>query len=176
MRKKVLLLAIITILPLTSCFTRGDIDIKENDQSNGELEDIDYDTAVDAGIFVDSNELRERLLTATSVELKSRDNQSLGSLLEGGKREELVRLLYTCEIKNELNSNQQGRVIGPINFYFSDRVDIYGLVNTEYIYIEGYYFLFNSTILGQLQDLFDIPRETFRDKIARVDRLTIYHI
>ncbi len=154
MIKKVVLLLMAISIILTGCITDKVLD-PEDDTDIGEIvESTDYDLVVEMSNYSNSDELKEKLLMATGVELKNIDNQSIGILEEKEDIENLVGTIFTYNVSDELKGSQNGQPIGPINFYFSDSVDIYGLVNSQYIYIEGYYFDINNRILKALQNDF----------------------
>lgn len=154
MRIKVLLITAIIMLSLIGCSTERVPDTNDNADTNDTIEDINYSIIVDTNQFSDSEQLKERLMMAVAIELKNTENQTMGMLQEREKISNLVDSFFTYKIEKELTANQQSQVIGPINFYFSDSEDIYGLMNNNYIYIEGYYFVINTRIAQELQTLF----------------------
>lgn len=154
MRIKVLLIAVIMTLSLIGCSTDRAPGTNEHTDIDETMEDINYAIIVDTNQFLDSEQLKERLLTAVAIELKNTENQTMGMLQEAEKIASLIDNIYTYDVHKELPSNLQGQVVGPINFYFSDNEDIYGLMNNNYIYIEGYYFIINTRIAQELQNTF----------------------
>lgn len=151
---KKLLLLIVVVLSLIGCSAKIDPVPEDSSDNNNSVEDINYTMIVEKKEFENSEKLKEKLLTAAAIELKNTENQSLGILQEPEKITSFIEGIFTYDIEEEIKVNQQSQVIGPINFYFSDREDIYGLMNNQYIYIEGYYFVINNSIAKELQNVF----------------------
>ncbi len=101
------------------------------------------------------DQLEEKLMESIGIELKSTENNAIGYL---EKREEIIRFvedLFEYPKQEEFpNDSLANEVVGPLNFYFSNDDDIYGLVKNNYIYIEGYYFLITDSQVKTIETLF----------------------
>lgn len=151
------IILIIIILSLSGC-ANDDLKEKNNQINSEDLTGIAGDADIDI-IEIDTpleskEQLREKLLGAISVELKDTANSTIGILQENEKIVTLVDNLFKYKIAEDYSNNQKPQIVGPINFYFSDGADIYGLMYNQYIYIEGYYFVINKRISQDLQNLF----------------------
>lgn len=162
MKKKLaqITLVIIAILSLLGCANTNLVEENRHIDSGGLTETTDIGEDMNINIveanppLEDKQQLREKLLEAVSIELKDTENSTVGMLQESEKIVKLVDNLFKYRIEEEYTNSQQVQVVGPINFYFSNGEDIYGLMYNQYIYIEGYYFLINRRISQELQNLF----------------------
>ncbi|AKL95645.1 hypothetical protein CACET_c21990 [Clostridium aceticum] len=153
MKKYRMLILIMMILSLIGCSTHQ----PKDPDAYGDLIDNDEDIyyrAIEANHFTESQQLKERLLESVAIELKDVENHTIGMLREEEKIASFVENLFTYKVEEDYASNKQGQVVGPINFYFGDNEDIFGLMNNEYIYIEGYYFFITNTKSQELQTFF----------------------
>lgn len=142
------------MLSLIGCTADEIQDPTNQTEANETEEDINYTPIVEVNQFLESDQLRERLLEATAIELKDTENNTIGMIQEREKIINLVDSFFTYTIKEELETNQSSEIIGPINFYFTNSEDIYGLMNNEFIYLEGYYFVINNRIARELENYF----------------------
>jgi len=100
-------------------------------------------------------DLKEKLLGSVGVELKNTDNQAIGLLKEREEIFNFVEELFQHPQQEKFPNDSKGNtVIGPINFYFSDDEDLYGIVKDSYIYIEGYYFLMSQEDIDDIEKMF----------------------
>ncbi|AOY77448.1 hypothetical protein [Clostridium formicaceticum] len=153
MKKWTILILIAMTLSLMSCSTDKSSEPENYADFINNDEDIHY-KGVETNQFIESDELKERLLESAAIELKDVDNHTIGMLREKEKIANFVEGLFTYKVEEDYTTNKQGQVVGPINFYFADNEDIYGLMNNEYIYIEGYYFFINNKKSQELQNFF----------------------
>lgn len=101
-------------------------------------------------------ELRQKLEETTGIELKDTNNQAVGMLADREAILAFIEELFSYPMQQEYpqDESDQGEIIGPINFYFSNSDDLYGLVKKDFIYVEGYYFLLQRGNLDKIQSLF----------------------
>ncbi|SDK39726.1 PH domain-containing protein [Natronincola ferrireducens] len=151
--KKIIAILLITLLFLIGCASDSSPEANDFLDTNETDEEINY-TAIEVNQFTDSQQLKERLIESIAIELKNTENITIGMLQEREQILNLVENLFTYTVKEEYTVTEQTDIVGPINFYFSDGNDIYGLMNNKYIYIEGYYFTIDTKTSQQLQNFF----------------------
>ncbi|SCX90297.1 hypothetical protein [Alkaliphilus peptidifermentans] len=145
---------LIMALFITGCGRGEKFDSSLNDDEAIDLEEA-IDVKEDDTRLFSFEELKDKLLEATLIELKDTDNQTIGAISDRDDIIELVETLFGYPWQDKFpEENQAYSVIGPINFYFDDKDNIFGLVKENYIYIEGYYFLPNKTQQEALKKVF----------------------
>ena len=151
-----IIIAILSLLACNNTSESNDIN-SENFINNNDITDsvnVNMSGALLDSILEDQYQLKEKLLEAELIELKDANNSIIGILQEDEKIVDLIDDLFGYKIEKEYINKQDPEIIGPINFYFSNVEDIYGLMYNEYIYIEGYYFLINSNKAQEIENLF----------------------
>ena len=152
----IIIIAILSLIACNNVVENNDMN-SENYINNNEITDsvnVNISEVPLDAILDDQSQLKEKLLEAELIELKDDNNFIIGILQEDEEIVDLIDDLFGYKIENEYINKQDPKIIGPINFYFSNAEDIYGLMYNEYIYIEGYYFLINNNIAQEIENLF----------------------
>lgn len=139
----------------------------QRDSQNDVVEEgdtVEEDEISEDFSYLTEEDLRLQLSEAIMIELKNTDNDVIGGITEREEITSLVEKIFSYHVEDTIAAEDANKeIIGPINFYFNDGESYFGLVKENHIFIEGYYFRFDSSQLEDFVEVFSVLEEPVGD-------------